>query len=70
MPNIPRNIENKNEIFNSVAIFLKEFQIGKLLSQYNAGKMKEIPVMDIFRYLLCLISLTEVCPCREKRGVF
>ena len=40
---------------NELEKFLKEFQVGKLLFQCNAGKMKGIPVMDIFRYLLCLI---------------
>ena len=55
MSSIPQNTEDKNEIFDSVTKFLKEFQVGKLLFQCNAGKIKGIPVMDIFRYLFCLI---------------
>lgn len=68
MSSIPHNTESEHEMFDSVTNFLKEFQVGTLLFQCNAGKMKGIPVMNIFRYLFCLIFLTEVCICREKQG--
>ena len=57
MSSIPHKTENGNDIFDSATIFLKEFQVGKLLFQCNAGKMKGIPVMHIFRYLFCLSIL-------------
>lgn len=31
---------------------MKEFPVGKLLFQCNAGKVKGIPVVDVFRYRL------------------
>lgn len=70
MSSIPQNTENKNEIFDSVTKFLKEFQVGKLLFQCNAGKMKGIPVMDIFRYLLCLIFSDRSMYMQIKTGTF
>lgn len=55
MSSIPCTTENENEISGFVSIFMKEFQVGKLLFQCNAGTLKGIPVMDIFRYLFCLM---------------
>ena len=55
MSSIPYNRHKENEIFDFVSKFINEFQIGKLLFQCNAGKEKGIPVMTIFRYLLCLL---------------
>ena len=70
MSSIPRNAEKENEIFDSVTAFLKEFHVGKLLFQCNAGKMKGIPVMDIFRYLLCLIFSGRSMYMQKKTGTF
>ena len=70
MSSIPRNAEKENEIFDSVTAFLKEFHVGKLLFQCNAGKMKGIPVMDIFRYLLCLIFSGRSMYMQRKTGTF
>ena len=70
MSSIPQNTENKNEIFDSATKFLKEFQVGKLLFQCNAGKIKGIPVMDIFRYLFCLIFSDRSMYMQRKTGVF
>ena len=70
MSSIPQNTEDKNEIFDSVTKFLKEFQVGKLLFQCNAGKMKGIPVMDIFRYLLCLIFSDRSMYMQRKTRTF
>ena len=42
MSSIPHNVENRNEISNSVSNFMKEFQIGQLLFKCNAAKVKEI----------------------------
>ena len=70
MSSIPQNVENKNEIFDSATKFLKEFQVGKILFQCNAGKAKGIPVMDIFRYLFCLIFSDRSMYMQRKTGVF
>ncbi len=70
MSSIPRNEEKENEIFDSVTGFLKEFHVGKLLFQYNAGKMKGIPVIDIFRFLLCLIFSDRSMYMQRKTGTF
>ena len=70
MSSIPQNTENKNEIFDSATKFLKEFQVGKILFQCNAGKAKGIPVMDIFRYLFCLIFSDRSMYMQRKTGVF
>ena len=70
MSSIPQNTENKNEIFDSATKFLKEFQVGKILFQCNAGKAKGIPVMDIFRYLFCLIFSDRSMYMQRKTGTF
>ena len=47
MSSIPQNTENKNEIFDSATKFLKEFQVGKILFQCNAGivvSQNKVPV--------------------------
>lgn len=55
MSSISQTQDNRKEISDFSAKFIREFQIGKLLFKCNAGKQKGIPVMDIFRYLLCLV---------------
>ena len=49
---------------------MKEFQIGKLLFQCNAGKKKGTPVVEIFRYLLCLIFSDRSMYMQRKTGTF
>ena len=70
MSSIPQNIKNENEISDFATNFMKEFQIGKLLFQCNAGKMKGIPVMDVFRYLFCLVFSDRSMYMQRKTGVF
>ena len=43
MSSIPQIKKHENEISDFVTKFMKEFQIGKLLFQCNAGKLKGIP---------------------------
>ncbi len=63
---------NKNEMIFLILsqVFLKEFQVGKLLFQCNAGKTKGIPVMNIFRYLFCLIFSDRSMYMQRKTGIF
>ena len=55
MSSIPQKDLNENEISGFVTKFISRFHVGRLLFKCNAGKEKGVPVMDIFRYLLCLI---------------
>ena len=68
MSSIPQNHKNENEISDFVTHFMKEFQIGKLLFQCNAGKLKGIPVVDVFRYLFCLIFSDRSMYMQRKTG--
>ena len=70
MSSIPQNKENGNDISDFVTKFMKEFQIGKLLFQCNAGKMKGIPVIDVFRYIFCLIFSDRSMYMQQKTGVY
>ena len=70
MSSIPHNVENGNEISNSVSNFMKEFQIGQLLFKCNAKKVKGIPVIGVFRYLFCLIFSDRSMYIQKKTGVF
>ena len=68
MSSIPQNHKNENEISDFVTHFMKEFQVGKLLFQCNAGKLKGIPVVDVFRYLFCLIFSDRSMYMQRKTG--
>ena len=70
MSSIPRNSENENNVLDFVTNFIAEFHIGKLLFKCNAGKEKGIPVMDIFRYLFCLLFSDRSMYMQRKTGVF
>ena len=70
MSSIPQSTQNENEISNFVSKFIAEFHLGKLLFQCNAGKVKGIPVMDVFRYLLCLVFSDRSMYMQRKTGVF
>ena len=70
MSSIPYNAENGNEISSSVTNFMTQFQIGKLLFKCNAGKAKGIPVIEVFRYLFCLIFSDRSMYMQWKTGIF
>lgn len=55
MLSIPQDQNEENEVFDFVTKFITELQIGKIPFKRNAGKEKGIPVMTLFRYLLCLL---------------
>ena len=69
MSSIPYNAENGNEISSSVTNFMTQFQIGKLLFKCNAGKAKGIPVIEVFRYLFCLIFSDRSMYMQWKTGI-
>ena len=70
MSSIPQIKKNENEISDFVTKFMKEFQVGKLLFQCNAGKLKGIPVIDVFRYLFCLIFSDRSMYMQRKKGIY
>lgn len=70
MSSIPQNSVNQSETLDFSASFFKEFQISKLLFKCNAGKMKGVPVMSIFRYLFCLLFSDRSMYMQRKTGVF
>jgi len=55
MSSIPQSTNNENSVSDFATNFMKRFHLGKLLFQCNAGKEKGIPVMDIFRFLFCMM---------------
>ena len=69
MSSIPHSEGNENEISNSVTNFMNKFQIGKLLFKCNAGKAKGIPVIEVFRYLFCLIFSDRSMYMQRKTGI-
>ena len=70
MSSIPQKNHNENEISDFVTKFFSEFHISRLLFKCNAGKEKGIPVMDIFRYLLCLIFADRSMYMQMKTNTF
>lgn len=68
MSSIPYNTQKQTEIFDFATNFFKEFQSGKFLFRCNARKMKGVPVMDIFRYLFCLIFSDRSMYMKRKTG--
>ena len=52
---IPQNNENNQECANRILVFLKAFEAEKLLRCCNAAKQKGFAVIEIFRYLLCMM---------------
>ena len=52
---ISQNNENNQECANRILAFFKTFEVEKLLHRCNAAKQKGFTVIEIFRYLLCLM---------------
>ena len=70
MSSIPQSNDSENQISDFVAEFFHEFHIGKILFKCNAGKQKGIPVVGIFRYLLCLIFSDRSMYMQIRTGTF
>ena len=52
---IPQGYESNQEYESRISKFLSNYEIGKLLRKCGAGKEKGIAIVQIFRYLLCLM---------------
>ena len=70
MSSIPQKNINENEVSDFATKFISRFHVGRLLFKCNAGKEKGIPVMDIFRYLLCLIFSDRSMYMQMKTSTF
>lgn len=55
MTSVSQKKGNDYELETSISRFIKEYKIGALLRCCRAEKEKGIPVLDVFRYLLCLV---------------
>ena len=70
MSSIPQITDNGNNVSDFATKFMKRFHLGRLLFKCNAGKEKGIPVMDIFRYLFCMMFSNRSIYMQMKTGTF
>ena len=70
MSSIPQTTDHGNNVSDFATKFIKKFHLGKLLFKCNAGKEKGIPVMDIFRYLFCMMFSDRSSYMQMKTGTF
>ena len=70
MSSIPHTTDNGNSVSDFATKFMKRFHLGKLLFKCNAGKEKGIPVMDIFRFLFCMMFSDRSFYMQMKTGTF
>ncbi len=70
MSSIPQTTNNGNSVSDFATKFMKRFRLGKLLFKCNAGKEKGIPVMNLFRYLFCMMFSDRSIYMQMKTGTF
>ena len=70
MSSIPQITDNGNNVSDFATKFMKRFHIGRLLFKCNAGKEKGIPVMELFRYLFCMMFSDRSIYMQMKTGTF
>ena len=70
MNSIPQSDENEQVLNSSVASFMKEYKISKLLRICRAEKEKGVPALDIFRFLFCLVFSDRSMYMQIKTGNF
>ena len=70
MSSIPQITDNGNNVSDFATKFMKRFHLGRLLFKCNAGKEKGVPVMDIFRYLFCMMFSDRSIYMQMKTGSF
>ena len=70
MSSIPQMTDNGNSVSDFATKFMKRFHLGRLLFKCNAGKEKGVPVMDIFRYLFCMMFSDRSIYMQMKTGTY
>ena len=66
---LPQN-QGEQELFNAISSFFRTFKIGNLLRKCNAQKEKGVPVLDIFKYMLCNVFSDRSMYMQQKTGSF
>ena len=66
---LPQN-QGEQELFNAISSFFRTFKIGNLLRKCNAQKEKGVPVLDIFKYMLCNVFSDRSMYMQQKTGPF
>ena len=66
---LPQN-QGGQELFNAISSFFRTFKIGNLLRKCNAQKEKGVPVLDIFKYMLCNVFSDRSMYMQQKTGSF
>ncbi len=70
MSSMPQIADGGNSVSDFATKFMKKLHIGRLLFKCNAGKEKGIPVIDIFRYLFCMMFSDRSIYMQMKTGTF
>ena len=55
MSSIPQNTESEQHLEGTINNFIFTYKLRNLLLSCNAGKEKGVPIMKVFRYLLCIV---------------
>ncbi|MQN00749.1 MAG: hypothetical protein DUD27_07305 [Lachnospiraceae bacterium] len=66
---LPQN-QDEQELYNAISSFFRRFKIGDLLRKCNAQKEKGIPVIQIFKYKLCIVFAGRSMYMQQKTGHF
>ena len=62
--------QDGQELFNAISSFFCTFGIGNLLRKCNAQKEKGVPVIDIFKYKLCIAFSGRSMYMQQRTGSF
>lgn len=67
---VPSNVDNEQEISNTISRFISDFKIGALLKKCNCKKEKGTPYMELFTYILCNVFRDRSMYMQQKTGSF
>lgn len=70
MSSIPQITDSGNNVSDFATKFMKRFHLGRLLFKCNTGKVKGVPVMDIFWYLFYMMFSDRSIYMQMKTGTF
>lgn len=57
---LSQKLTETQEANDTVLIFMRRFEVGKLLGTCRASKSKDFSVVELFRYLLCCM-FSQTC---------
>ena len=70
MSSIPQTKESEQQLEGTINKFISSYKIRQLLISCNAGKEKGIPIMKVFRYLLCIVFADRSMYMQLKTNAF